>query len=116
MNTTPTGMVYDRTIRQQQLSIAVASAQIYTRRKAERRRKSPAPTPRLPIRAVITTAILGVVVLITRIAVRREGVLSPEERRGRTTPLIWSWAIPLAELHCGLGVLDACTLASVLHW
>jgi hypothetical protein len=42
MNTTPTRMAYDRLTRQQQLSIAVASATDITHRKTEKAEKSPA--------------------------------------------------------------------------
>ena len=81
MNTTPTRMVYDRLTRQQQLSIAVASATDIHPQKDRKAEKEIAPTASPSIYPTIFIVAGGVVALFTRNAVRRGGVLSPEERR-----------------------------------
>ena len=74
MNTTPTRMVYDRIARQQQLSIAVASATDIHPQKDRKAGRGMAPTTIPSIYPTIFIVAGGVVALFTRNAVRREGV------------------------------------------
>lgn len=82
MNTTLTRMVYDRMTRQQQLSIAIASPQNNTDRKVEITGIEPVPPISERIIKPIISLSCGVVALITRIAVRRDGVWYTLLRKG----------------------------------
>ena len=74
-------MVYDRLTRQQQLSIAIAHTKEDVAVDRRIAGKQPAPPIRIPIIKPMKVLMECVVALFTRNAVRRGGVLSPEERR-----------------------------------
>lgn len=116
MNTTPTRMAYDRIARQQRLSIAIAHTKEDVAVERRIAGNEPAPPIRIPIIRLFKVLMQCVVALITRNAVRRDGVYYLLRKGERTTPLTWSWVIPLAELCTGLCVFGACDLASILHW
>lgn len=117
MNTTLPRTVYDRLHKATTVKYSRSTHQKEMQLQTEEWPEESQPLPPVrPSKRPLRWLWRGVVALVTRNAVRREGVYYLLRKEKRNTPLMCSWAMPLAELCTGLCVLGACDLASVLHW